>query len=150
VRCRSCHREYTTPRSVSTDRDATCRSVTQGRKEIPVRYFPNGPTSMPSRLLVGVALLALVAIAAASAFAAGGGKAIVRIGPTNLGRVLVDAKGKTLYIWAHDKGSKSTCNGDCAVYWPLLITQGRPQAIAGANSYLLGTSRRNDGRLQVT
>ena len=30
------------------------------------------------------------------------------------------------------------------------IVKGRPQAIAGANSKLLGTSRRSDGRIQVT
>jgi predicted lipoprotein with Yx(FWY)xxD motif len=101
------------------------------------------------RFLAGVAVLAVVAIAAASAFAAGG-NAVVKVGPSNLGRVLVDAHGKTLYIWAHDKTSKSTCNGACAAYWPALVTKGRPQAIAGANSKLLGTSRRSDGRMQVT
>jgi predicted lipoprotein with Yx(FWY)xxD motif len=117
-----------------------------------MHLYPNGPTTAPShvmRLFVGVALLAVVAIAAASAFAAGG-SAVVKVGPSSLGRVLVDAHGKTLYIWAHDKSAKSTCNGDCAEYWPPLVTKGRPQAIAGANSNLLGTSRRNDGRLQVT
>ncbi|MGE5273588.1 MAG: hypothetical protein ACM3QU_07485 [Verrucomicrobiota bacterium] len=117
-----------------------------------MRYFPIGPTTALShvmRLLVGAAVLAVVTIAAASAFAAGG-NSIVKVGPSNLGRVLVDAHGKTLYVWAHDKTSKSTCNGDCAAYWPPLITKGRPRAIAGANSKLLGTSRRNDGRLQVT
>jgi predicted lipoprotein with Yx(FWY)xxD motif len=116
-----------------------------------MHLFPNGPTAGVShvmRLFVGVALLTVVAIAAASAFAAGG--AIVKVGPSNLGRVLVDAHGKTLYIWAHDKSAKSTCNGDCAEYWPPLITKGQPKAIAGANSTLLGTSRRNDGRMQVT
>jgi predicted lipoprotein with Yx(FWY)xxD motif len=117
-----------------------------------MHLFSNGPTAGVShvmRLFAGVALLAVVAIAAASAFAAGG-NAIVKVGPSNLGRVLVDAHGKTLYIWAHDKTPKSTCNGDCAVYWPPLITKGQPKAIAGANSKLLGTSRRSDGRMQVT
>jgi predicted lipoprotein with Yx(FWY)xxD motif len=113
---------------------------------------PNGPAIAAShvmRLVVGVALLAVVTIAAASALAAGS-SAVVKVGPSNLGRVLVDAHGKTLYIWAHDKTSKSTCNGACAGYWPPLITQGKPKAIAGANSKLLGTSRRSDGRMQVT
>jgi predicted lipoprotein with Yx(FWY)xxD motif len=109
-----------------------------------MHHIPNG-----MRLLVGAAVLAVLTIAAATAFAAGG-SAIVKVGPSNLGRVLVDAHGKTLYIWAHDKSSKSTCNGDCAEYWPPLVTKGRPQAIAGARSDLLGTSRRNDGRIQVT
>ena len=117
-----------------------------------MQYFPIGPATAAShimRLVVGVALLAVVAIAAASAFAAGS-SVVVKVGPSSLGRVLVDAHGKTLYIWAHDKTSKSTCNGACTGYWPPLITQGRPQAIAGANSQLIGTSRRSDGRLQVT
>jgi predicted lipoprotein with Yx(FWY)xxD motif len=109
-----------------------------------MHHFPNG-----MRLLVGAAMLAVLTIAAAAAFAAGG-NAVVKVGPSNLGRVLVDAHGKTLYIWAHDKTQKSTCNGDCAQYWPPLVTKGRPQAIAGARSDLLGTSKRNDGRMQVT
>jgi predicted lipoprotein with Yx(FWY)xxD motif len=117
-----------------------------------MQHFPFGTATALShfvRLLVGAAMLTVVTIAAASAFAAGG-SAVVKVGPSNLGRVLVDAHGKTLYIWAHDKSSKSTCNGDCAEYWPPLVTKGRPQAIAGARSDLLGTSRRTDGRIQVT
>ena len=116
-----------------------------------MQHFSIGTTPAPRhvRLLVGVAVLSVAAIAAVSAFAAGG-NAVVKVGPSNLGRVLVDAHGKTLYIWAHDKTSKSTCNGACAQYWPPLVTKGRPQAIAGANSKLLGTSRRGDGRMQVT
>src|SRR6476469_11144072 len=115
-------------------------------------HFPISPASgLPHlmRLLVSAAVLTVVMVAAASSFAAGG-NAVVKVGPSNLGRVLVDAHGKTLYIWAHDKTSKSTCNGACAQYWPALVAMGRPQAIAGANSKLLGTSRRSDGRMQVT
>jgi predicted lipoprotein with Yx(FWY)xxD motif len=111
-----------------------------------MHYFP---TRTASALLGVAAVLAVVTIAVASAFAAGG-NAIVKVGPSNLGRVLVDAHGKTLYMWAHDKSSKSTCYGDCAEYWPPLVSKARPTATAGANSRLLGTSRRNDGRLQVT
>src|SRR5262249_49243721 len=131
--------------------DATERSV-RTRKEFPMHDFPNSMTPGLAhlvRLVVGVVVLAFVAIAAASALAAGG-NAIVKVGPSDLGRVLVDAHGKTLYIWAHDRSSKSTCKGDCVEYWPPLITKGRPQAISGANSKLLGASKRSDGRLQVT
>jgi predicted lipoprotein with Yx(FWY)xxD motif len=101
------------------------------------------------QLIVGAAFVAAAAILVASASGQGGG-AIVKVGPSNLGRVLVDAHGKTLYRWAHDKGSNSTCNGECAQYWPPLITRGQPTALAGANQKLVGTSRRSDGRLQVT
>jgi predicted lipoprotein with Yx(FWY)xxD motif len=90
------------------------------------------------KLLAGAVVLAAGAIIAASAFG-GSGSAIVKVGPSNLGRVLVDAHGKTLYLWAHDKTAKSTCNGDCAEYWPPLVTSGKPRALAGANPKLIGT-----------
>ena len=117
-----------------------------------MHQFPVGTATALShfrRFLMGLAVLVVLAIGAGSAFAAGG-TAIVKVGPSNLGRVLVDAHGKTLYVWAHDKGTKSTCNGDCAEYWPPLLTRGKPVAAAGANAMLLGTSRRSDGRVQVT
>src|SRR5262245_65174157 len=99
-----------------------------------------------------VAIAALVATAAFAVIASGSSNSgtLVKIGPSSLGRVLVDAHGKTLYIWAHDKGSKSTCYGDCAGYWPPLLTRGKPVASYGARSALLGTRRRSDGRVQVT
>jgi predicted lipoprotein with Yx(FWY)xxD motif len=74
----------------------------------------------------------------------------VAIGRTGLGSVLVDAKGLTLYLWAHDKTSKSTCDSECSEYWPPLLTNGAPAATGAANADLLGTSRRSDGKTQVT
>src|SRR5215831_1686174 len=100
-------------------------------------------------LTLALGVLAATAAFAISASASAGGT-LVKVGPSSLGRVLVDAHGKTLYIWAHDKGSKSTCNGDCAEYWPPVLTRGKPVAAAGAWTTLLGTSRRSDGRSQVT
>jgi len=94
--------------------------------------------------------LALTSLLAASASAATTRGTAVHIGSSKLGRVLVDSRGMTLYIWAHDKGSKSTCYGDCAQYWPPVITSGKPRAAGGAKAALLGTTRRKDGRMQVT
>ena len=99
---------------------------------------------------IAAGALAAAAVLAISASAGPNSGAVVKVGPSNLGRILVDAKGKTLYLWAHDKSAKSTCNGDCAAYWPPLITRGRPIAGAGARANLLGASRRSDGRMQVT
>ena len=69
---------------------------------------------------------------------------------SSLGRILVDAHGRTLYLFAKDKNGKSACSGACAVYWPPLIASGKPHAVAGAKASLLGTTRRSDGRRQVT
>ena len=101
------------------------------------------------RSLILITVMALaVAIGATSASAASA--SVVKTGKTGLGRVLVNSQGKTLYIWAHDKTSKSTCSGQCARYWPPLIAKSKPQSRGGVRAALLGTSRRADGRRQVT
>lgn len=68
----------------------------------------------------------------------------------DLGTVLVDSEGMTLYDFHKDKGSKSACYGACAAAWPPLLTEGNPQAQGAADRSLLGTTKRNDGTIQVT
>jgi predicted lipoprotein with Yx(FWY)xxD motif len=74
----------------------------------------------------------------------------VQIAPSRLGRILVDSKGITLYDFPPDRGTKSVCYGACAALWPPLVTHGKPVAGAGARAALLGTTKRKDGKLQVT
>ena len=69
---------------------------------------------------------------------------------SSLGKILVDSHGRTLYLFAKDKNGKSACSGACAAYWPPLMTSGKPRALAGVKASLLGTTRRANGRLQVT
>lgn len=78
--------------------------------------------------------------------------AATTVGSANstLGRILVDSHGRTLYLFAKDKRGKSACSGPCASFWPPLIASGKPHAVNGAKKSLLGTTRRADGRLQVT
>ncbi len=81
---------------------------------------------------------------------AGGAAAIVSAAAVgDLGTVLVDSKGLTLYDFHKDKG-KSACYGACAKVWPPLITEGKPQVGEGATAAKLGTTKRKDGTLQVT
>jgi predicted lipoprotein with Yx(FWY)xxD motif len=101
------------------------------------------------RILIPVTVVALAAASGASS-ASAASAAVVKTGKTGLGRVLVDSHGKTLYIWAHDTTSRSTCAGACARAWPPLIAKTRPEARGGVRAGLLGTSRRADGRTQVT
>jgi predicted lipoprotein with Yx(FWY)xxD motif len=69
---------------------------------------------------------------------------------SSLGTFLVDAKGRALYLWDADHGSKSTCNGECATDWPPLTTTGTPKASGKAKTSLLGTTKRSDGSREVT
>jgi predicted lipoprotein with Yx(FWY)xxD motif len=69
---------------------------------------------------------------------------------TSLGRIVVNSRGRTLYMFSKDKNDKSACAGMCAKFWPPLIASGKPQASGGARAALLGTTKRADGRMQVT
>ena len=68
----------------------------------------------------------------------------------NLGPILIDSRGRTLYLWQADTGAKSTCTGACASAWPPLVTTGKPTAGSGVRSSLLATAKRADGTEQVT
>ena len=105
------------------------------------------------RAIAGAAVLGALGCAlvpAAVSQAAGEKGPVVSTATTSLGRVLVDGRGRTLYLFARDKHGKSACSGKCAGFWPPLITSGKPLATAGAKTSLLGTTKRADGRLQVT
>jgi predicted lipoprotein with Yx(FWY)xxD motif len=78
------------------------------------------------------------------------GASVVSTGKGKPGTFLVDAQGRTLYLWAADTGSSSTCSGECASDWPPLLTKGAPKASGGAKASLLGTTKRADGTLEVT
>jgi predicted lipoprotein with Yx(FWY)xxD motif len=67
-----------------------------------------------------------------------------------LGKLLVNSKGRTLYLFEKDKGPKSTCSGGCATSWPPFTTHGIPKAGSGTTAPLIGTSKRSDGTTQVT
>jgi predicted lipoprotein with Yx(FWY)xxD motif len=75
---------------------------------------------------------------------------VVSASSTKLGKVLVTSAGRTLYLFAKDRNGKSACTGQCASFWPPLLTSGKPRAGAGAKASLLGTTKRSNGRLQVT
>jgi predicted lipoprotein with Yx(FWY)xxD motif len=99
----------------------------------------------------------LLAVGAGSAFAAVRSAgvthrdgAVVKLRQTGLGRVLVDGRGRTLYLFEADKGPRSHCYGKCATFWPPLLTHGKPLAGAGARAALLGEVKRKGGSLQVT
>ena len=67
-----------------------------------------------------------------------------------LGSILVDAKGRTVYLFEKDTGPKSTCFGACATEWPPVTTSGKPSPGSGVTASMLGTTTRSDGETQVT
>jgi len=113
--------------------------------------------------LAGGALLLLAALTVAGC--GGGGKSSGSSGPpktasgrtatvgvsnAGLGNILVNSKGRTLYLFNRDSGTMSECNGACDVNWPPLQAVGKPTIGSGARATLISTSTRSDGVRQVT
>ena len=85
---------------------------------------------------------------AASAMSEG---AAVNVGSSSqYSSFLVDAKGKSLYLYTKDTPGTSTCTGTCATNWPPLLTSGTPVAGTGVDATKFGTTTRADGTTQVT
>ena len=71
---------------------------------------------------------------------AAGGIKISSATIAGLGRVLVNAQGRTLYIFEPDKGTRVTCVSACAAVWPpaFLPSGKKPAATAPVKQSLLG------------
>jgi predicted lipoprotein with Yx(FWY)xxD motif len=67
----------------------------------------------------------------------------------DLGDLLVDARGMTLYLFTNDQPSVSNCYDACATAWPPLLTDSDPTG-PDAVTAGLGTAQRTDGGTQVT
>jgi predicted lipoprotein with Yx(FWY)xxD motif len=94
-----------------------------------------------------IVLAAVVALVAAASAATG---TVVSWRKTSIGNAITTSSGHTLYLFRADHGTTSACYGQCAVYWPPLLTSGKPVASGRVLASLLGTTKRKDGKLQVT
>ena len=86
----------------------------------------------------------------APAQAASGQATTVNVAKTGLGNVLVDSKGRTIYLFQKDSGTKSVCTGECANDWPPVRASGDATVGDGANASMIATTKRSDGAPQVT
>lgn len=73
----------------------------------------------------------------------------VSVARTKLGRILVDGRGHTLYLFLVDRAGRSACFGGCARVWPPLTVDGDPRAGAGVNASKLTTTLRGDHTRQL-
>jgi predicted lipoprotein with Yx(FWY)xxD motif len=69
----------------------------------------------------------------------------------NLGDILTDGKGMTLYLFTKDQANVSNCYDQCAVSWPpLLVAAGKDASAGQGVTGKLGAIERKDGSRQVT
>jgi predicted lipoprotein with Yx(FWY)xxD motif len=74
----------------------------------------------------------------------------LRVRNTSFGRILVDGKGRALYLFTREGSTRSRCYGQCAVAWPPFFARGKLRAGRGLDAGKLRSSRRRDGRRIVT
>ena len=102
-------------------------------------------------LAVAVGLTASVAAACSAAASARASGATLTARSSSYGSILFDGRGRALYAFTRDpRGGASRCYGACAKAWPVYFAKGRAVAGRGVKQSLIGTTRRRDGRLQVT
>ncbi len=86
---------------------------------------------------------------AAAPSAAAGGDASVLVADSDLGQILTDADGNTIYYFANDSAGTSTCADDCLANWPPVPAEGTPTAGDGVTAEL-GTTQATDGTTMLT
>jgi predicted lipoprotein with Yx(FWY)xxD motif len=88
--------------------------------------------------------------ASSSSAATGGSGTKLDLRSTPLGRTIVDGSGRTIYLFEGDHSMTSRCNGACSTIWPPVTTSGHPRIGTGLSTAKLGTTRRADGKTEVT
>ena len=74
----------------------------------------------------------------------------IKVADSEFGGILFDSEDQAIYLFDKETGPKSECFGACAEAWPPVLTEGDPAAGAGVEAAKLGTTKRDDGSLQVT
>jgi predicted lipoprotein with Yx(FWY)xxD motif len=75
--------------------------------------------------------------------------ATVQVERSKLGRILVDARGMTLYLFTEDRRGRSHCYEACARLWVPAGVSGRPRRGAGMTAKLTTVRRRDRTRQLV-
>jgi len=102
-----------------------------------------------TRLGITVIVLALLALAPA-AMSRESAAPTLTIKSSSFGRVLFDGRGFVLYAFTRDKNGRSACYGACAKAWPVYYAKATLRAGTGIKRSLIGTTKRRDGRSQIT
>jgi predicted lipoprotein with Yx(FWY)xxD motif len=113
---------------------------------------------MTRKYFAAAALAGLAALAVAGCGSSGSSStpaAAASSGPavnsssSSLGTIVTDAKGRTLYLFSRDTGTKSTCLGACATEWLPYAAASKPAAGGGVTAGSITLVKRADGTKQV-
>jgi predicted lipoprotein with Yx(FWY)xxD motif len=104
-------------------------------------------------VIAGAAIAVIVSTAGGStkkAHTVIAGNTTISVKQTSLGKTLVDASGRTLYLFAGDKPRVSTLSAAGRAFWPPFTSTTRPSATGGAVATEIGAVAGASVAAQVT
>jgi predicted lipoprotein with Yx(FWY)xxD motif len=118
---------------------------------------------MRFKATIGIAIAGLIVLAGTALWAANNGSGsytgssansatdtgVVQVAKTDLGKVLVDVNGNTLYGFTDDMNGTSSCSGACASNWPPLTVTAGWNVGSGLDQATFHTITRSDGQVQL-
>jgi predicted lipoprotein with Yx(FWY)xxD motif len=110
---------------------------------IPIGRWAASGLTVLAAVLLGLS----IAATAPASTTVSASKTLLKVREIHGVSVITNASGYTLYWFAPDSPTKSTCYGTCAVYWPPVT--GAPTGGPGVTGRL-GTIKRSGGARQVT
>jgi predicted lipoprotein with Yx(FWY)xxD motif len=77
---------------------------------------------------------------------------VISTASSSKGEILIDAQGKSLYVFDHDAAGKIACTTGCVAVWPPLVVPNGSSAPTGVSGVTatLGTVMRPEGTTQLT
>ncbi len=113
-----------------------------------IKYFASGALT----LVIAAAAVIILSVGGSSAKArpAVAAGSAISIRSTSVGKTLVDANGRTLYLFEGDKANVSRLSTAGLSVWPRFIATGKVKAENGAQSAKIGTITSPHGIRQLT
>lgn len=128
---------------------AACQPAATPTQSAPTATVP--PTMAPTSTQAAAQPAVPVTGATTESTTTTGGEVMLKVATDpKLGKILVDGKGMTLYMFTKDTADKSNCAGGCLQAWPPFTAQGTVKAGEGVNQSLIGTATLADGSKIVT
>jgi predicted lipoprotein with Yx(FWY)xxD motif len=108
---------------------------------------PTSPSEPPSQTLPSTPTPSTTSPAAPPVKRTG---TVIKSAESQFGMMLFDGTGQAIYLFDKEQSTKPECYDACAGAWPPVLTKGTPTAEDGAKQNLLDTTKRTDGKTQVT
>lgn len=102
------------------------------------------------KAILGVAAAVAALALTPAAMSDGTAAPTLTVRSSTYGKVLFDGRGYVLYAFTRDRKGRSACYGECARAWPVYLAKSPLRAGAGVKKALLGTTKRRNGRRQIT